>query len=74
MPRAVTLLGASRGAAFASLVPVIAVLLAVPVLGERPRPWDLVGITLVGAGVLFASGARLGVPLRGWTAPRRDML
>jgi drug/metabolite transporter (DMT)-like permease len=48
-------LGASKGAAFVALVPVVATLLAIPILGEWP---DLAAIVGVGAtiGVLLASG------------------
>ncbi len=58
--RAVAILGASRAAAFASLNPVLGLLIAIPVLGEIPSGLDLVGILLVSAGVYFATGARLG--------------
>lgn len=55
--RAVTILGASRAAVFASLVPILAALMAVPVLGEVPGPFETIGLIVVTSGVLFASGA-----------------
>ncbi len=55
--RAVAILGASLGASFASLVPVVATLAAIPLLGEVPRPADYVGITAVTLGVFLSSGA-----------------
>ncbi|HEX4859258.1 MAG TPA: DMT family transporter [Usitatibacteraceae bacterium] len=55
--RAVAILGASLGASFASLVPVLAMLSAIPLLGEWPRPIDYLGIGAVTIGVLLSSGA-----------------
>lgn len=55
--RAVMLLGAALGASFASLVPVLALLLAIPLLGEWPRTMDLLGIGAITLGVFFSSGA-----------------
>ncbi|MEP7155770.1 MAG: DMT family transporter [Betaproteobacteria bacterium] len=55
--RAVSLLGASLGASFASLVPVLAMLTAIPLLGEWPKPSDYIGIAAITFGVLFSSGA-----------------
>ena len=55
--RAVGILGASLGASFASLVPVLAMLTAIPLLGEWPRASDYVGIAAITFGVLLSSGA-----------------
>jgi drug/metabolite transporter (DMT)-like permease len=55
--RAVTILGASLGASFASLVPVLAMLAAIPLLGEWPKPIDYLGIAAVTLGVFLSSGA-----------------
>ena len=55
--RSVSILGASLGASFASLVPVLAMLSAIPLLGEWPRPSDYVGIAAITFGVLLSSGA-----------------
>jgi drug/metabolite transporter (DMT)-like permease len=49
-------LGASKGAAFVALVPVVAMLLAIPVLGEWPDGAGILGVVMVSLGVLFASG------------------
>lgn len=57
--RAVSLLGASSGAAFGALGPVMAALIAIPVLGEFPAPADWAGIALVTAGVYLAGGGPL---------------
>ncbi len=55
--RAVSILGASLGASFASLVPVLAMLAAIPLLGEIPKPADYLGIAAVTIGVFLSSGA-----------------
>jgi drug/metabolite transporter (DMT)-like permease len=55
--RGVSILGASLGASFASLVPVLAMLAAIPLLGEMPKPVDYFGIAAVTIGVFLSSGA-----------------
>jgi drug/metabolite transporter (DMT)-like permease len=55
--RAVQILGASLGASFASLVPVLAMLAAIPLLGEIPGTSDVIGIVVITLGVFLASGA-----------------
>jgi drug/metabolite transporter (DMT)-like permease len=57
--RAVTILGASGGAAFGALVPALSALFAIPLLGEWPTASDWVAIALISAGVYLASGAPL---------------
>jgi drug/metabolite transporter (DMT)-like permease len=57
--RAIRLLGASNAAAFVALGPIIAALLAIPVLGEWPSETTWMGIVLISFGVYLASGARL---------------
>jgi len=57
--RAIAALGASQAAAFASLVPTVAALMAVPALGQSPSGAEVAAMVVVGAGVFFASGARL---------------
>lgn len=57
--RALQLLGASRGAALASLVPVLATLCAIPLLGEWPAPLDWVGVAVISTGVYLAAGGPL---------------
>ncbi len=49
-------LGASRSAAFTALVPVVATLMAIPVLGEWPTGWAIVGVIFASIGVVLASG------------------
>jgi drug/metabolite transporter (DMT)-like permease len=55
--RAVAILGASLGASFASLVPVLAMLSAIPLLGEWPKASDYIGIAAITFGVFLSSGA-----------------
>lgn len=55
--RSVSILGASLGASFASLVPVLAMLSAIPLLGEWPKPSDYAGIAAITFGVFLSSGA-----------------
>ena len=57
--RAVSILGASSGAAFASLCPAMTALLAIPVLGEWPTPADWTAVALISVGVYFVSGGPL---------------
>ncbi|WP_239025288.1 DMT family transporter [Rhodoligotrophos defluvii] len=54
--KAVSILGASGGAAFGALVPALAALIAIPVLGEIPTLSDWLGIIAVSSGVYLASG------------------
>lgn len=49
-------LGASKAAAFVAMVPVVATLIAIPVLGERPDLAGIVGVVMTSLGVLLASG------------------
>ena len=55
--RSVSILGASLGASFAALVPVLAMLTAIPLLGEWPKPSDYIGIAAITFGVFLSSGA-----------------
>jgi drug/metabolite transporter (DMT)-like permease len=55
--RALVLLGAARGAAFASLVPALSALIAIPLLGEWPSATDWLAIVLISVGVYLASAA-----------------
>jgi drug/metabolite transporter (DMT)-like permease len=66
--KAVSILGASAGAAFGALVPAMAALLAIPILGEAPSPSDWGGILAVSLGVYLASGGPLWWP-RGMGLP-----
>jgi drug/metabolite transporter (DMT)-like permease len=56
--RAVSILGASNGSAFAALSPVMTTLLAIPILGERPATIDWVAMLLISGGVYIASGGQ----------------
>ena len=49
-------LGASQAAAFSALAPVLAAVIAVPVLGEVPDGPAMVGILATSFGVALASG------------------
>ncbi len=57
--KAVSILGASSGAAFAALCPAMTALMAIPVLGEWPQKPDWVAIVLISAGVYIVSGGPL---------------
>jgi drug/metabolite transporter (DMT)-like permease len=54
--RAVAILGAPGGAAFGALVPALAALMAIPLLGEWPSVTDWLAIVLISAGVYLTSG------------------
>jgi drug/metabolite transporter (DMT)-like permease len=62
--RGIALLGPARGSAFSALVPVLAAVLAIPLLGEWPTPMTWVAVTLTAAGVVLASGAARAVLAR----------
>ena len=57
--RAVSMLGASGGAALIALGPALAALIAIPVLGEWPMPVEWFGIVAITSGVYAASGGPL---------------
>jgi drug/metabolite transporter (DMT)-like permease len=57
--RAVTSLGSAGGAAFGALVPALAALFAIPLLGEWPDVPGWVAIGLISGGVYLASGGPL---------------
>ena len=57
--RAVSLLGASNGSAFAALAPAITAILAIPILGEWPATSDWIAMILISGGVYIASGGLL---------------
>lgn len=54
--KAVSLLGAGRGAIFSALVPGAAIVFAYPILGETPGPLELAGMALVTLGMIQALG------------------
>jgi drug/metabolite transporter (DMT)-like permease len=57
--RAVSILGASNGSAFAALAPAITAILAIPILGEWPATGDWIAMLLIAGGVYIVSGAPL---------------
>lgn len=57
--RAVSILGASSGAAFAALCPAMTALLAIPILNEWPGIADWAAIIAISAGVYLVSGGPL---------------
>ncbi len=57
--RMVRLLGATGGAAFVALTPVVTGLMAIPVLGEWPAAVDWIAIVLISLGVYVVSGGPL---------------
>jgi drug/metabolite transporter (DMT)-like permease len=54
--RAVAILGAARGAVFGALVPGLALLFAIPILGQFPTRLQITGVAFVTVGMLFALG------------------
>jgi drug/metabolite transporter (DMT)-like permease len=69
--RAVSILGASSGAAFAALCPAMTALMAIPVLGEWPGTMDWVAIIVISAGVYIVSGGPFPSLRRRASAPPR---
>lgn len=63
--KAVSILGASSGAAFAALCPAMTAVIAIPVLGEWPQALDWAAIVLISAGVYIVSGGPLPRWLKG---------
>jgi drug/metabolite transporter (DMT)-like permease len=57
--KAVSILGASSGAAFAALCPAMTAVMAIPILGEWPQKQDWAAIVLISAGVYIVSGGPL---------------
>ena len=57
--RAIHLLGASNAAAFVALGPIMAALMAIPVLGEWPSRIAWAAILIIATGVYLASGGPL---------------
>jgi drug/metabolite transporter (DMT)-like permease len=57
--RAVSILGASGGAAFPALCPAMTAVLAIPILGEWPTAIDWIAVVLISAGVYVVSGGPL---------------
>ena len=54
--RAVVILGASAASAFLPLVPLIATVAAIPLLGEMPNALEWSGIALAASGILLSTG------------------
>jgi drug/metabolite transporter (DMT)-like permease len=54
--RAIALLGVSRAVLFPAIVPALAVLLGIPLLGEWPTVIQIAGLCLVSAGLMTAIG------------------
>jgi drug/metabolite transporter (DMT)-like permease len=67
--RAVSILGASNGSAFAALAPAITAILAIPILGEWPATSDWIAMLLISGGVYIASGAPLPARRVGHVSP-----
>jgi drug/metabolite transporter (DMT)-like permease len=70
--RAVSILGASNGSAFAALAPAITAILAIPILGEWPATSDWIAMLVISGGVYIASGAPLPTRRVGHASPARD--
>ena len=57
--RAIRILGASNAAVFVAFGPIMAALMAIPMIGEWPSPTDWIAIILVATGVYLSSGGPL---------------
>jgi drug/metabolite transporter (DMT)-like permease len=68
--RMVSLLGATGGAAFVALTPVVTGLMAIPVLGEWPVAMDWIAIVPISLGVYVVSGG----PLPHWKGKGTESL
>ena len=55
---AIARLGAAEGAAFGALIPAVAALAAIPVLGEIPAWYEIAGAALAGLGVYILNAGR----------------
>lgn len=64
--KGIELLGASAGAAFSALVPPMAALIAIPLLGETPSLIEQIALLCVSLGVYLASGGRAPSLRIGW--------
>lgn len=54
--KAIALIGPSRASAFAAIIPLLTVLMAMPLLGEYPVAGDWVFVMLLSLGVLLSTG------------------
>jgi len=54
--KAVAILGSARGAVFGALVPASTILLAIPMLGDIPNTYQIIGVVIVTTGMFFALG------------------
>jgi drug/metabolite transporter (DMT)-like permease len=57
--RAISILGASSGAAFAALSPAMTAVMAIPILGEWPTTRDWIAIAIISVGVYVVTGGPL---------------
>jgi drug/metabolite transporter (DMT)-like permease len=62
--RAVGILGASSGAAFAALCPAMTALLGIPILGEWPDAIEWIAIITISTGVYVVSGGPTDISFR----------
>lgn len=53
---AIRVLGVSRAVLFPATIPALAILLGIPLIGEKPSPVQIAGLGVVTAGLLVASG------------------
>jgi drug/metabolite transporter (DMT)-like permease len=73
--RAVSILGASSGAAFAASCPAMTALMAIPILGEWPLPMDWAAILSISVGVYVVSDGpmpRRYADRMKWQPPARE--
>lgn len=62
--RAIALLGVSRAVLFPAIVPALAVVMGIPLLGEWPTPIQIAGLCLVSTGLLTAVGVARQIAAR----------
>src|SRR6185295_17471132 len=71
---AVSILGASSGAAFAASCPAITAIMAIPILGEWPSAIDWIAIALISIGVYVVSGGPLAGERRSRLTANRHLI
>ena len=71
--RGIALLGATTSGAFLPLVPVVATLIAIPLLGELPNGMECVGILLASGGVFLSTGIAGRVLMRSSSPTQREL-
>jgi drug/metabolite transporter (DMT)-like permease len=69
--RMISILGATRGAAFLALTPAMTALLGIPILGELPSTFDWMAIVVISIGVYIVSRGPLPSRIMRWPVCQR---